>query len=140
MMKIKNVKILSNIAFLLTLIGSINVGIGILLSELAYPNIDELTSCPIGYQIYFYISIGVSLLGIVMSILFKRKTKYTMIAIIIESAFIVLGFILLCCALSRIESYVLDVLICVGGLMVSIGLFTIVSSLIGRSRTMDEHN
>lgn len=71
MMKTKNIKILSDIAFLLTLIGSINVGIGILLSELAYPNIDEFTSCPIGYQIYFYISIGVSLLGIVMSILFK---------------------------------------------------------------------
>lgn len=135
-MKIKNIKILSDIAFLLTLIGSINVGIGILLSELAYPNIDELTSCPIGYQIYFYISIGVSLLGIIMSILFKRKTKYTMIAIIIEAVFIVLGFILLCCALSRIESYVLDVLICVGGLMMSIGLFTIVSSLIGRCRTI----
>ena len=59
MVKIKNIKILANIVFLLTLIGSIHVGIGILLNELAYPNIDELTSCPIGYQIYFYISIGV---------------------------------------------------------------------------------
>lgn len=126
---------LSFISLLITCIGACGVGVNIMLSELLYADIDEFTSTPIWYQIFMYISLFISGLGIILSILYRNKSNTKRIEIKIELLFIIIGLLLMFgFALQRYESYTKDVLICVGGCLFSVGIFCFISTQIGLHR------
>ena len=83
---------LSIISFILTFIGGSIFGICIVLSEILYPNINEVVNTPIEYQICFFISIFLAFVGIIMSIFFRNKANTKIIERIIEIPFLFYRF------------------------------------------------
>ncbi len=121
----------SIISIISTLIGSIGVGINISLSEVLYPEISELTNCPLWYQLMLYLSLGIIFLGIILSILFKNRGNTSFMEIMIEAVVLSLGLIFITFAFARIERNVKTFIICFGAILFLMGLFAGISSLIG---------
>ena len=114
-------------------IGALGVGVGLLLSEILYPEIEELFACPAWYQAFLYVSFAVAVAGLVGCWFTKTHQNTTKLESRIELTLFLVGFALeIVCALVRIESYVLDALICIGGAISSVGFFCGIGSLFGR--------
>lgn len=126
---------LSLVSFVITLLGGCGVGTNIMLSEILYQHIDDFTKTPIWYQVFMYVSIFVAIIGIILSAIYRNELNTKKIEIIIEILFMIVGlFLMLGLSLARYESYVLDVLICVGGALFSVGLFCFISTEIGLNK------
>ncbi|MGM9970036.1 MAG: DUF4375 domain-containing protein [Anaeroplasma sp.] len=126
---------LSLIAFGITLIGGCGVGINIILSEILYQHIDELTKTPICYQVFVYISIFVTIVGIILSAIYRNKSNTKKIEERIEVPLMIIGFILMIgLALTKHKLYILDILICVGSLLFIVGFSCFISTKIGLHR------
>lgn len=126
---------LSLISLFVTFIGGCGVGINIMLSEILYSDIDEFGNTPMWYQIFMYISLFITFVGIILSAFFRNKANTKIIEKKIEVALLIIGSILMFgFALSREESYFKDVLICMGGLLFFVGLFCFISTEIGLHR------
>lgn len=133
--KMRTRNILSIVFMVIVFIGALCVGVGLLLSEILFPQIEELFKCPIWYQVFLYLSFAIAISGIVGCAFTKNRQNTTKFEWNIELALFLGGFALeIFCALARTESYVLNVFICIGGAISSVGFFCGIGSLIGRLR------
>lgn len=128
-----------------TLIGSFSLGVGIMLSELVYPEIEELSLCPLWYRIFLLASLIVSSIGAVGCAIFKKTDDVELKAIYKKEtnrsfALTVIGIILMfVVAFSEEESKKYDLIITVGGAVCSIGFFSWIGSAIGVDRSREKY-
>ncbi len=131
--KIKKQNILSIFFMAIVLVGSLGVGVGLLLSEILYPQIEELFACPAWYQAFLYSSVAVAVIGLVGCGFTKNCQNTSKLEWRIELSLFLAGLTIeIICALARTQSYVLDIFICIGGAISSVGFFCGIGSLIGR--------
>ena len=131
--QIKNQNIAAIMSKAVVLVGALGVGVGLLLSEILYPQIEELFACPAWYQAFLYISFAVAIAGLVWCWFTKNRKNTPKIEWQIELGLFIFGFVLeIICALARTESYTKDVFICIGGAISSVGLFCGIGSMLGR--------
>ena len=77
----------------------------------------------------------IAFVGIIMSIFFRNKANTKIIERIIEIPVLLIGsFLMFGFALAREESYIKDILICIGGSLFFVSLFCIISTEIGLHR------
>lgn len=126
--------IMSKISFLITFLGSLGLGINIILSELLYPNIDDFFDTPKWYQIFMYISLVIIVIGLILSIIFRNKGNINSKEIIIEIIIMGIGFVMMLFTLSGNETYVKDLIFVFGGALNGIGTILMISTLIGKSK------
>lgn len=125
--------IISALVTAITVLGASALGVAILLSELLYPEIEEFYDCPDWYKTFLLTSLVVSAYGVICSMIFtKNSPKRLIYAYIVETkvfiGLMVVGFILMLTVFIDDENYVIDVILCVGGALCSVGLFGMLSS------------
>lgn len=131
--KLRKQNLLSIISMVIVFIGALGVGVALLLSEILYPQIEDLFACPVWYQTFLYASFLIAVAGLVGCGYTKDRRNTTKLELRIEVVLFLLGLTIeVICALARTESYVLNVFICIGGAISSIGFFCGIGGLIGR--------
>lgn len=129
---IKRQNTLAIVSQVIVLVGALGVGVMLILSELLYPSIEEFSQCPVWYRVVMYVSLFVVTIGIVGCAFFKNRRNSTKKEFHIELTIFLIGlFLCIVFALARNEAYWKDVVICIGGMLCSVGLFTGIGSLIG---------
>ncbi len=133
MLKFNKQNILSIIFMAIVFIGSLGVGICLVLSEFLYPDIENLYACPTWYQVVLYIFLAVAIGGLIGCAFTKNRQNTSRLECNIGVALFCVGFILMfVLALVRSEAHILNIFICIGGAICSIGFFCGTASLIGR--------
>lgn len=122
------------IFMVVTLLGAIVIGVFLVLSELLYAEIDELSLCPLWYKTGLFISLLVTILGIVGSAIFKNKNNTYFTELIIEVILFLLGGICLFFAIIENEKFIYDVIICLGGAFMAIAISCGIATAIGYSK------
>lgn len=116
-------------------VGAWSVGICLLLSEILYPEVDRLFDCPAWYQTFFYLSLAVSVGGLVGCGFTKDCHNTKNAELNLELILFAFGFFgMLVLALSRSESQTKDIFIGIGGAICSVGLFCGIGSFIGKCK------
>ncbi len=129
---IKRQNMLAIISQVLILLGALGVGVMLILSELLYPSIEEFSLCPPWYRAAMYVSLFVITIGIVGCAFFKNRRNTSKDEFHVALIIFLIGFSLsIGFALARNEAYWKDVVICIGGALCSVGLFSGIGSLIG---------
>lgn len=135
MRKLRTQRILSVVFLAIDCVGALGVGVSLILSEILYPQIEELFDCPAWYQAFLYVSFAVSVGAIVGCGFTKNRKNTPKLECYIELALFWTGLACeLVCALARTESHVLNVFICIGGAISSVGFFCGIGSFIGRMK------
>lgn len=122
---------LSIFSLCITLLGSLCLGLFLLISDTLYPNIDSLIEMPLYLIILLLLSLIIITLGLVLSAIFKNKDNTRIVELIIEVVGINLGIILMFCSLIRNESNAKVIVINIGIILFIMGIFALVSTLIG---------
>ncbi len=125
---------------LVTIVGSFCLGAAILMSELVYPEIEELSLCPLWYRIFLLASFVLSIVGAVGCAIFKKTDDYELITIYKKEqrrsfSLLVIGFVFMCAAFLDEESEKLDFIITLGGAVASLGFFSWLGVAIGLDRS-----
>ncbi len=137
----KTKKILSIVFSIITIVGSIGVGIAIMLSEILYPEIEEFFECPPWYQNFMWISLALAVIGAIGCGIIKktdddkkiaRYKKEKILSLIVFFIGIILCF---SAAMEETEHRVLDYIICIGGALASLGLFYYIGMAIAYKRS-----
>lgn len=134
-------KTLSVLFTIITVVGSIGVGTAIMLSEILYPEIEDLFECPPRYQNFLWISLALAIIGAIgcavvkktkdekKIIRYKKEKKLSLLTFIV-------GMILSFSAAVETEHRVLDYIICIGGALASLGLFYYIGTAIALKRSI----
>lgn len=122
---------LSILSLFITLLGSLCLGLFIVISDTLYPNIDSLFKMPLYLKILLLLSFIILITGLVLSALFKNKDNSKMFELIIEIVGINLGIILMFCSLIRNESNAKVIVINIGIILFITGIFALISTLSG---------
>lgn len=124
---------------LITVLGCAGVGAALMLSEILYADIEELSLCPSWYRVFLLLSIGLSLIGAIGCAICKRPksgalyVKYKKEQNFYFAVF-ALGFlIMIISAFIEKETYFLDCAICFGGALCYFGLIAFLGCIIGFS-------
>lgn len=124
-----------------TLIGSFGVATALIMSELMFAEIYELSECPLWYRIFLYVSLAVSLVGTVGCAVYKKTRDYELQRIYqkeqaLSMALMTIGLVMmLVAAFIEEESRYLDLVICVGGGVGAIGMFSFIGVAVGLARS-----
>lgn len=135
--KIKTQNILSIVFMSVVCLGAAGVGACLVMSEVLYPQTDELWECPAWYQAVIYVSLAVAVGGIVGCAFTKNRRNTSKTECNIELALFWGGFVLdAVCAIIRTESRVLDIFIGIGGAISSVGFFCWIGSSTGQIKKL----
>lgn len=129
--KFEKQNFLSMIFMAIVLVGSIGIGVLILLSEILYAEILNFFACPMWYQIALYVLLFIIACGIVGCIFSRNKQNTTKIEVRIELAVFWIGFIFMLIFAFMRDSRINDMLICVGGAICAVGFFCGIGGVIG---------
>ncbi len=122
---------------IITILGAAGVGAALMLSEILYAEIEELSECPEWYRAFLFLSLGLSAVGVFGCAISKKPhngalyLRYTgeWIYYYIVMA---IGFVMMIVsALVEKENYFLDLLICFGGALCFFGLAAFCGSAAG---------
>lgn len=114
-------------SLLVLFIGTLGVGVCIILSETLYADIPHLVDNPIPYQVGFYASLLVVLLGLIFSCIYKNEDNTFGYEIPVEAAFFIAGLGYMIGA-GIAESHLM---VAVGGFIGEVGLFLLIASVVG---------
>lgn len=135
-MKNKNGVIFPIISTAITLLSSACVGVALMFSEILYPEIEELSACPLWYRIFLLVSLGVAFVGMIFTAI-SKKTKNAKLILFykkerrMEFILTIGGFWLLIVAGLKEENRVGDIVLCLGGALCALGLFALLGTSIG---------
>lgn len=124
-----------------TLVGSFGVAVALILSELMFAEIYELSECPLWYRIFLYVSLVVSFVGTVGCAVFKKTRDRELQRIYqkeqaLSMTLMTIGLVMmLVAAFIEEESRYLDLVICVGGGVEAIGMFSFFGVAVGLARS-----
>lgn len=130
--KIKRQDVLSAVFMSVVFVGSLGVGVCILLSEILFSQIHAFLVCPVWYQTFMFVSLAVAVAGIVGCGFTKNSQNTSNLECRIEfSLFLVGAIIELICSLISPESYLSNLFFCLGGAIVTGVVFCGIASFIG---------
>lgn len=122
---------------LITVIGSVAVGAGLLLSEILFAEIDFFSDCPQWYKAFFTLALALAITGTLGCAvvkkplngkLFTRYLKERRFYAGVAAVGVIITFV---AALFEKESFALNVIICFGGALCGFGSFAFLGSAIG---------
>lgn len=123
--------ILSILSLIITFISSLFFAINVILSEVLFPEINEFYMFPTYFKVLFILGLFLIVTSLILSSIFRNKGNTKILDLYIEIPSIVVGIVLLSCALLRTENYIKTILIYIGLILFVCGFNCLFSSLIG---------
>ncbi len=123
--------ILSIVSLIITFISSLFLAINVILSEVLFSEINEFSLFPTYYKVLFILSLILIATSLISSSIFRNKENTKILDLYIEIPSIVVGIVLLSCALIRTENYIKTILVYIGLILFVSGFNCLFSSLIG---------
>ena len=114
----------------ITFIGAVCIGMSLALSEL-YPEAEEFFELPLWLKIMLIGGICLSILGLILSFVFKNRTNTFKFALFIEGGIFALGIVCASFALARTEATYKAVIVSAAPVLLAVGALCFLSTLIG---------
>ena len=134
-MQMKNCKFISYLSLFLSGAGGLGISIEMIMSETVFPDINTFSSFPIWFQILMYVFIGMVVIGLILSAIYRNKSNTKQIELYIEGTMLVIGLAFMFVALVRNESKVKTIIVSIGVAIFGLAITTGISSLIGRLKS-----
>lgn len=124
--------ILSFVFIAVVFVGAVGFGVGLILSEIRYPQADSFFECPLSYRIFMYVALGVSNGGLIGCAFTKNRRNTAPLECKIWLAVFIIGFLYEAAfGLAGDTSFANGLSICIGATVSAVGFFCGVGSLIG---------
>ncbi len=120
----------SILASFITFIGALCIGMSLALSAL-YPKAEEFFELPLWLKIMLIGGICISLLGLILSFVFKNRKNTFKFALFIEGGIFALGIVCATFALARTEAPFKAVIVDAAPVLLAVGALCFLSTLIG---------
>lgn len=114
----------------ITLVGALCIGLSLSLSVL-FPEAEEFSQLPLGLKVMLIGGLCLSLLGIVLSFIFKNRTNTHTFSLFIEGGIFLIGVVCAALVLLREETALKEIIVSAAPVPLAVGALCFFSTLIG---------